>query len=90
MFFHSFFLPIFLPRPQVVEVIEDRSRDSRLHELLQRYHASRTNRVIVFVLYKKEAARVEAFLQRKGWKVRRSCTPPFVLFLSGPPCRLCC
>ena len=26
--------------------------------------------MIVFVLYKKEAARVETFLQRKGWKVR--------------------
>lgn len=53
---------------QVVEVIEDRARDGRLHELLQRYHSSRTNRVIIFVLYKKEAVRVEQFLQRKGWK----------------------
>lgn len=56
--------------PQVVEVIEDRSRDARLHELLQQYHKSRSNRVIVFVLYKKEAVRVEQLLQRKGWKVR--------------------
>lgn len=55
---------------KVVEVIEDRARDGRLHELLQRYHSSRTNRVIIFVLYKKEAVRVEQFLQRKGWKVR--------------------
>ncbi|KAI3424136.1 hypothetical protein D9Q98_009496 [Chlorella vulgaris] len=53
---------------QVVEVIEDRSRDARLHELLQQYHKSRSNRVIVFVLYKKEAVRVEQLLQRKGWK----------------------
>lgn len=53
---------------QVVEVIEDRARDGRLHELLQKHHASRANRIIVFVLYKKEAVRVESFLQRKGWK----------------------
>ncbi|GAB4813419.1 hypothetical protein N2152v2_000465 [Parachlorella kessleri] len=53
---------------QVVEVIEAPARDARLHELLGRYHKSRTNRVLVFVLYKKEADRVEQFLQRKGWK----------------------
>jgi ATP-dependent RNA helicase DBP3 len=52
-----------------VEVIEDRARDARLHDLLQKYHKSRSNRIIVFVLYKKEAVRVEQFLQRKGWKV---------------------
>lgn len=57
---------------QVVEVIDGAARDGRLHDLLQRYHSSRTNRVIVFVLYKKEAARVEALLQRKGWKVRET------------------
>lgn len=55
---------------QVVEVVEDRARDGRLHELLQQYHSSRTNRVIIFVLYKKEAVRVEQHLTRKGWKVR--------------------
>ncbi|KAI7994985.1 DEAD-box ATP-dependent RNA helicase 5 [Camellia lanceoleosa] len=27
------------------------------------------NRVLVFVLYKKEAARVETMLQKRGWKV---------------------
>ena len=55
---------------QVVEVIDPRQRDSRLDELLRKYHSSRRNRVIIFVLYKKEAARVEALLQKKGWKVR--------------------
>jgi hypothetical protein len=50
-------------------VIEDRARDQRLHELLQQYHSSRKNRIIVFVLYKKEAVRVESLLARKGWKV---------------------
>lgn len=65
---------------QTVEVIEDGGRDGRLHELLQKHHVSsgksknnsnggQNNRVIVFVLYKKEAARVEEKLTRKGWKV---------------------
>lgn len=54
---------------QIVEVIEDRARDAQLETLLQKYHKSRTNRVLVFVLYKKEAVRVEAALQRRGWKV---------------------
>ena len=44
-------------------------RDGRLDELLRKYHASRKNRVLVFVLYKKEASRVEAMLARRGWKV---------------------
>ena len=52
-----------------MEVIEDRARESRLLELLQKYHKSRKNRVLVFVLYKKEASRVEEKLQRAGWKV---------------------
>lgn len=54
---------------QIVEVLEDRARDARLEILLQKYHKSRTNRVLVFVLYKKEAVRVETALQRRGWKV---------------------
>ncbi|KAK3121982.1 hypothetical protein QOZ80_8BG0663570 [Eleusine coracana subsp. coracana] len=51
---------------QIVEVLEDRARDSRLLALLEKYHTSR--RTLVFVLYKKEAARVEAMLQRRGLK----------------------
>lgn len=57
-------------------MIEDRARDARLHELLQQHHKSRSNRIIIFVLYKKEAVRVEAFLQRKGWKVGAGAGPP--------------
>ena len=53
----------------MVEVIEPYKRDQRIDELLQKYHKSRKNRVIVFVLYKKEATRVEAQLGKKGWKV---------------------
>ncbi|KAF6135853.1 hypothetical protein GIB67_028172 [Kingdonia uniflora] len=53
---------------QIVEVLDDRSRDARLVTLLEKYHKSQSNRVLVFVLYKKEASRVESMLQRKGWK----------------------
>ena len=56
-----------------MEVIDPRQRDSRIDELLRKYHASRKNRVIIFVLYKKEAARVEALLQKRGWKVGVGC-----------------
>ena len=42
--------------PQIVEVINPRDRDQRLEQLLRKYHSSRRNRVIVFVLYKKEVA----------------------------------
>ncbi|GFH07782.1 DEAD box RNA helicase [Haematococcus lacustris] len=51
-----------------VEVIEPHARDDRLLQLLSRHHANRSNRIIIFVLYKKEAPRVEGLLQRKGWK----------------------
>lgn len=56
---------------QRVEVIDPAARDARLLELLQQYHGAkgRKNRVIIFVLYKKEAPRVEQLLTRKGWKV---------------------
>ena len=54
---------------QIVEVIEPEAREKRLLELLKKYHGSRKNRVLVFVLYKKEASRVEEKLQRAGWKV---------------------
>jgi ATP-dependent RNA helicase DBP3 len=56
---------------QIVEVIHDqRDKENRLIELLGKYHKSRKNRVLVFALYKKEAARIEAMLQRKGFKVQ--------------------
>ncbi|KAL2545545.1 DEAD-box ATP-dependent RNA helicase 5 [Forsythia ovata] len=54
---------------QIVEVLDDRARDERLQSLLEKYHKSRRNRVLVFVLYKKEASRVENMLQQRGWKV---------------------
>jgi len=52
---------------QLVEVVEDRDRENKLIGLLKKHHGNRTDRVLIFVLYKKEAARIEANLQRKGW-----------------------
>ncbi|MCO5567949.1 hypothetical protein L7F22_021645 [Adiantum nelumboides] len=54
---------------QVVEVIDTTLRDARLMELLKKYHSSQRNRILVFVLYKKEAVRVENMLQRRCWNV---------------------
>lgn len=55
---------------QIVEVLDDpRQKERRLTELLGKYHKSRKNRVLVFVLYKKEATRIESYLQRQGYKV---------------------
>ncbi|KAI3418538.1 uncharacterized protein J3R85_013745 [Psidium guajava] len=51
---------------QIIEVLDDRSRDERLVTLLQKYHSSKSNRVLVFVLYKNEASRVERCFKR-GW-----------------------
>lgn len=53
---------------QVVEVVDGADRENRLLQLLGSYHSSRKNRVIIFVLYKKEAPRLESLLQKKGWK----------------------
>ncbi|KAI9298058.1 DEAD-domain-containing protein [Neoconidiobolus thromboides FSU 785] len=42
---------------QIVEVLDDPfAKDRKLIEILRNYHKSRENRVLVFVLYKKEAA----------------------------------
>ncbi|KAJ2908476.1 RNA-dependent ATPase [Coemansia aciculifera] len=52
---------------QVVEVVDRFQKDRRLKDLLQEYHRTRKNRVLVFVLYKKEASRVEEMLKRTGY-----------------------
>ncbi|XP_021765537.1 DEAD-box ATP-dependent RNA helicase 5-like [Chenopodium quinoa] len=54
---------------QIVEVLEENTRDRRLVALLDKYHESQKNRVIVFVLYQKEGDRVERMLQGRGWNV---------------------
>jgi len=70
--------PSLAVRVQIVEVIEPEARERRLLELLKKYHSSRRNRVLVFVLYKKEASRVEERLNKAGWKV---CTSSNALFV---------
>eukprot|EP00979_Chaetoceros_neogracilis_P002856 scaffold470_cov276-Chaetoceros_neogracile.AAC.11 len=56
---------------QTVEVIEDRAREARLLALLKKHaknHSKKTPyRVLIFALYKKEAARLEGNLARAGY-----------------------
>lgn len=54
---------------QRVEVLDPYAKESRLLALLKNYHSSRKNRILIFALYKKEAARLEAFLKRNGYTV---------------------
>ena len=51
---------------QTVEVIDETQKPRRLPQLLTKYH-NKKNRVLVFCLYKKEAARVEQDIQRAGY-----------------------
>ncbi|KAI5920934.1 P-loop containing nucleoside triphosphate hydrolase protein [Camillea tinctor] len=52
---------------QRVEVVDPRSKEQRLLQLLKAQ--PKNERVLVFCLYKKEATRVEGFLQQRGIKV---------------------
>lgn len=54
---------------QKVQVIEDRAREPRLRALLNKYTGGKrkNGRVLVFALYKKEAARLEGTLSRWGF-----------------------
>ncbi|KAF4119236.1 ATP-dependent RNA helicase DBP3 [Geosmithia morbida] len=56
---------------QHVEVVEPRDKEFRLLSIIKQHQQgkARNDRIIVFCLYKKEATRVEAFLQRKGINV---------------------
>ena len=53
----------------MVECIEKHKKDRRLKELLEKYHSSRTNRCLIFVLYKKEASDLQNTIQRMGYSV---------------------
>merc|ERR1711943_98946 len=53
---------------QIVELIDQRGKDRRLEQLLGNYHDQK-NRILIFCLYKKEAARVERNLYNRGWNV---------------------
>jgi ATP-dependent RNA helicase DBP3 len=52
---------------QIIDVIENENRDEKLEELLKKYHKSRKNKILIFALYKKEASRLETWLNRRGW-----------------------
>jgi ATP-dependent RNA helicase DBP3 len=56
---------------QVIEVMDPREKEKRLHQLLQQYtKGSKSNdRILVFCLYKKEAARIEEFIRYRGFNV---------------------
>jgi ATP-dependent RNA helicase DBP3 len=56
---------------QHVEVLDPRDKETRLLNILKQHQQGkqRNDRILVFCLYKKEATRVEGFLQRKGIKV---------------------
>ncbi|KAG7139772.1 ATP-dependent RNA helicase DBP3 like protein [Verticillium longisporum] len=53
---------------QRVEVVDGRDKEQRLLQILRQYQAGkgRHDRILVFCLYKKEATRVEGFLQQRG------------------------
>lgn len=60
---------------QIVEVIDDFKREGRLRELLDKYGSKNkrggggdVSRILIFALYKKEAARLEMNLRRRGWE----------------------
>ncbi|KAK4442388.1 P-loop containing nucleoside triphosphate hydrolase protein [Podospora aff. communis PSN243] len=56
---------------QTVEVVDGRSKEQRLLELLREAQkgSAKNDRILVFCLYKKEAVRVEDFLKRRGLRV---------------------
>ena len=57
---------------QLVEVVDPRQKETRLLQLLKQHQGAATkknDRILVFCLYKKEAARVENFLSARGMNV---------------------
>ncbi len=56
---------------QKVEVVDPRGKEQRLLELLKdaQKGSAKNDRILVFCLYKKEAVRVEQFLERRGMRV---------------------
>ncbi|KAK0702480.1 P-loop containing nucleoside triphosphate hydrolase protein [Apiosordaria backusii] len=56
---------------QKVEVVDPRGKEQRLLELLREAQkgSAKNDRILVFCLYKKEAVRVEQFLERRGIRV---------------------
>lgn len=56
---------------QRVEVVLPANKESRLLQLIKTHQSgvSKNDRILVFCLYKKEAARVEGFLRSRGFRV---------------------
>lgn len=57
---------------QVVEVVDIVNKQQRLLQILKQHQGSaqsENDRILVFCLYKKEAARIESFLRQRGLKV---------------------
>ncbi|KAF1350321.1 DEAD-domain-containing protein [Lizonia empirigonia] len=56
---------------QEVEVVDPRDKEQRLLQLLRKYQSGKNkdDRILVFCLYKKEAMRIEQFIQRSGFRV---------------------
>lgn len=56
---------------QLVEVVDGMYKQTRLIQLLSQYHGKKNkdDRILIFCLYKKEAARIEDFLRRQGHSV---------------------
>lgn len=56
---------------QIVEVVDQFEKDKKLLELLKKYHSEskKNEKVLIFALYKKEAARVERNLKYNGYSV---------------------
>eukprot|EP00040_Diaphanoeca_grandis_P036096 m.228919 g.228919 ORF g.228919 m.228919 type:complete len:550 (+) comp33548_c9_seq1:156-1805(+) len=52
---------------QTVEVMENYQKDERVLQLLKQYAKGGQERVLIFALYKKEAARLEVMLRQKGY-----------------------
>lgn len=54
---------------QIVECVQAHEKDKKLVGLLEKYHKSRKNRILIFVLYKKEAADLQVKLAGRGYNV---------------------
>jgi ATP-dependent RNA helicase DBP3 len=52
---------------QIVEVVQAFEKNKKLFQLLEKYHKSRKNRILIFVLYKKEAVTLQEALKQKGY-----------------------
>ena len=56
---------------QEVEVMDGYAKQDRLIQILKQYQSgkNKSDRILVFCLYKKEATRIEEFIRRKGFPV---------------------